>query len=119
MSCEPLLSAIDLGSIPLWANDRPDFKSINALNGNVVVDGYDKSMVLGRYSKLDWVIVGAESGPGARPMDEAWVCTIKKQCVASGIPFFYKQKVVNGKKISTPLLDGKQWTDLPNLRTVV
>lgn len=39
---------------------------------------------------LDWVIVGGESGPGARPMDLAWVRSIRDQCVAAGVPFFFK-----------------------------
>jgi protein gp37 len=40
---------------------------------------------------LDWVIVGGESGPGARPMHPAWVRSIRDQCVAAGVPFFFKQ----------------------------
>ena len=42
-------------------------------------------------SGIHWVIVGGESGPGARPMHPAWVMSIRDQCVAAGVPFFFKQ----------------------------
>jgi protein gp37 len=41
---------------------------------------------------IDWVIVGGESGHGARPMDEGWVHAIHKQCEAARVPFFFKQR---------------------------
>lgn len=41
--------------------------------------------------KIDWVIVGGESGHGARPMKEEWVLSILQQCEAAGVPFFFKQ----------------------------
>ncbi len=64
--------------------------------------------------KPDWVIAGAESGPGARYMDEDWVRDIKNQCMEQGVAFFYKQKIAdNGKKIETPELDGQKWTMYP------
>lgn len=40
---------------------------------------------------ISWVIGGGESGPGARPMKEAWVLSIREQCEAAGVPFFFKQ----------------------------
>lgn len=55
---------------------------------------------------IDWVIVGAESGRKARPMNEDWVRDIRDQCAAAGVAFFYKQKLVNGKKVGLPELDG-------------
>jgi len=58
------------------------------------------------------VIVGAESGRGARPMNEDWVRSIRDQCVAQGVPFFYKQKLDSrGHKVSLPVLDGRQWAE--------
>src|SRR5262245_2409448 len=42
-------------------------------------------------SGIDWVIVGGESGPGARPMREEWVMSIQRQCAAQRVPFFFKQ----------------------------
>jgi protein gp37 len=40
---------------------------------------------------ISWVIVGGESGPGARPMREEWVVSVKEQCAVAGVPFFFKQ----------------------------
>lgn len=53
-------------------------------------------------SGIDWIIVGGESGPGARPMKKEWVISIRDQCRASGVPFFFKQwggvrKIKNGR----------------------
>ena len=44
-----------------------------------------------RDAKLDWVICGGESGPGARPMHPDWARSLRDQCVAAGVPFFFKQ----------------------------
>jgi protein gp37 len=64
--------------------------------------------------KPDWVIVGAESGPGRRPMDEGWVRDIRDQCKNAGIAFFYKQKIEGGKKVETPTIDGEKWVEFPD-----
>lgn len=63
---------------------------------------------------LHWVIAGAESGPGARMMDTHWVRALRDQCVAADIAFFYKQDAdTRGRKIPTPMLDGRIWTQMP------
>jgi protein gp37 len=62
---------------------------------------------------LDWVVVGSESGRGARPCDLDWVRAIRDQCAAAGVALFWKQHVERGKKISTPELDGRQWVEYP------
>jgi protein gp37 len=49
---------------------------------------------------MDWVIVGGESGPGARPMDPAWVTEIRDQCLNAHVPFFFKQWGRNEKEKS-------------------
>lgn len=68
---------------------------------------------------IDWVIVGAESGRGARPMDEGWVREIKDRCVELGIPFFFKQKATPaGRKISLPMLDDRTWAEMPEREQV-
>jgi protein gp37 len=64
-------------------------------------------------SGIGWVIVGAESGPNSRQMDEGWVRSIRDQCIEASVPFFYKQRCVNGRKISTPELDGRVWREVP------
>ncbi len=55
---------------------------------------------------IDWVIVGGESGPGARPMEEAWVQAIHGQCRQAQVPFFFKQWGGVRKKRNGRLLDG-------------
>ncbi|HEY4033911.1 MAG TPA: phage Gp37/Gp68 family protein [Ktedonobacteraceae bacterium] len=62
---------------------------------------------------LDWIITGAESGHGARPMSEDWVRSLRDQCVNSGRSFFYKQNALNGRKVPTPELDGQRWMQFP------
>lgn len=65
-------------------------------------------------SGIDWVIVGGESGTGARPMKEEWVLGVKRQCDAVGVPFFFKQwGGVNKKKAGRTLL-GKTWSAVPS-----
>lgn len=63
---------------------------------------------------VNQVITGAESGRGARPMNEDWVRSLRDQCVAHQIPFFYKQNFIKGKKISLPELDGQMWAEFPS-----
>lgn len=62
---------------------------------------------------IDWVIVGAESGPGARPMQEDWARSIRDQCAAAGVAFFLKQFAENGRKVHLPVLDGRQHVEWP------
>lgn len=62
---------------------------------------------------IDWVIVGGESGPGARPIQEEWVTNIRDQCVQSNVPFFFKQWGGINKKKTGRLLDGRTWNQLP------
>jgi protein gp37 len=62
---------------------------------------------------IDWVIVGGESGPGARAIVKDWVVDIRDQCVSTGVPFFFKQWGGTHKKRSGRLLDGRTWDQLP------
>lgn len=62
---------------------------------------------------IDWVIVGGESGPGARPMAEEWVIDIRDQCLASNVPFFFKQWGGTRKKKTGRLLQGRTWDETP------
>ncbi len=64
-------------------------------------------------TSIDWVIVGGESGPGARPMDQSWVMEIRDQCLDAGVPFFFKQWGGVNKKKAGRLLDGRTWEGLP------
>ncbi len=62
---------------------------------------------------IDWVIVGGESGPGARPMATEWVRDIRDQCVAAGVAFFFKQWGGVWKKRTGRSLDGQTWDGMP------
>lgn len=62
---------------------------------------------------IHWVIVGGESGPGARPMEEAWVLQIKNQCVARGVPFFFKQWGGVQKSKTGRELGKRTWDEMP------
>ena len=60
-------------------------------------------------SNIDWVIVGGESGPSARPMDEKWVINIQKQCRKANVSFFFKQWGGVNKKKAGRLLKGRDY----------
>lgn len=62
---------------------------------------------------IDWVIVGGESGPGARPIEQSWVLDIRDQCLTFGVAFFFKQWGGVRKKRNGRLLEGRTWDDLP------
>lgn len=79
---------------------------------------------------IDWVICGGESGPGARPMDPDWARSMRRQCQATGVPFFFKQwgsmvqsertglVVRTPKKKAGRLLDGREWNEFPNVAAI-
>ncbi len=62
---------------------------------------------------IDWVIVGGESGPKARPMKPQWAADIRDQCLAAGVPFFFKQWGGVNKKKAGRTLDGRTWDGIP------
>lgn len=66
-------------------------------------------------SDIDWVIVGGESGPGARPIEADWVREIRKQCRAAGVSFFFKQWGGVQKKRNGRVLDGRTWDEMPKM----
>lgn len=65
-------------------------------------------------SGIDGIVMGCESGPGARPMDLDWVRSVRDQCQEAGVSFFFKQMLVNGKKVGLPELDGRTWDEWPD-----
>lgn len=102
LSCEPLLSPLDLGLF----GTRPKHWRFGH---SPVRDA------------LHWVIVGGESGPGARPMQKEWVISLHDQCVEAGVAFFFKQwgehswrGVRIGKKRTGRLLDGDLHNAVPD-----
>lgn len=64
-------------------------------------------------SEIDWVIVGGESGPGARPMKTEWVTRISQQCRDAQVPFFFKQWGGVRKSATGREIDGRTFDDLP------
>jgi len=88
LSCEPLLGPIDLTWIE-FPNERGSTECYDALSlhlepGESFPDGTCDGVI-------DWVIVGGESGPGARPMHPDWARSLRDQCDAADVPFFFKQ----------------------------
>jgi len=68
--------------------------------------------------KIDWVIVGGESGPGARPIDRSWIISIRNQCRTAKVPFFFKQWGGVRKSEAGREIDGRTYDEFPE-RTVV
>ena len=81
ISAEPLLGPVDLDEVAI---PRPDLRALviwSALRGNG-----------GAPTKLGWVVVGGESGPGARPMHQDWARSLRDKCTAAGVAFHFKQQ---------------------------
>lgn len=93
VSAEPLLGPLDFTSI-CWRDEDADIRA-NALTAEAWVENSDSASAYSNacdgVTGLDWIIVGGESGPGARPMHPAWARSIRDQCAAAGVPFFFKQ----------------------------
>ena len=66
------------------------------------------------FEGLDWVIVGGESGPRARPMPAEWVLPLRDHCVARRIPFFFKQWGGVRKHTTGRILEGQTWSEFPS-----
>lgn len=84
ISAEPLLGRVDLAHI----SPKMFAAKANALTGNWKWEGGPTKR---ETPTLDWVVVGGESGPSARPMHSRWVRDLRDQCAASGVPFLFKQ----------------------------
>jgi len=68
---------------------------------------------------IDWVIVGGESGPYARPMRSEWVLDIRDQCQNAGVPFFFKQWGGTNKKKAGRMLEDRTWDEMPQMVAAV
>ena len=64
-------------------------------------------------TNIDWVIVGGESGPRARPIAPEWVSRIRDQCLTEQVPFFFKQWGGRKRKKAGRLLEGRVWEEMP------
>lgn len=128
VSCEPLLSEVDLDAYLPWC-ERCQLP-YGKLPCDLCPDNPEER------SYIDWVIVGGESGPSARPMHPSWAQSLRDQCQTAGVPYFFKQwgewrwydgplipalyshgtgfyKV--GKKFSGRFLDGRTWDEIPQV----
>ncbi len=85
LSMEPLLGPVNLTAIPMSGSGHHEFDPIITANVLRRAEAYPP------LSSLDWVIVGGESGPGARPMHPLWARDLRDQCAAAGVPFLFKQ----------------------------
>lgn len=150
LSIEPMLGPVDLTGVTFPHGGRENVLHC-ATSERAQRAGID------RLNGINWVIVGGESGPGARPMHPAWVHSLRDQCQAAGVPYFFKQwgewlpaeeyigpewrgtriridragrEVTNlpglwdctdaiqyrvGKKSSGRLLDGREWSQFPDV----
>ena len=90
----------DLRSVPAAVR----FLSLEPLIGPL--DGLD-------FSGIHWVIVGGESGPGARPMMQSWVQSLLRQCKRANVPFFFKQWGGVRKSLTGRVLNGKTYDEMP------
>lgn len=109
LSCEPLLGPVSF-----------DYDSDVCHCGDYIEDhgygsGHSPVAMPSSYllDGIHWVIAGAESGHGARPMDLDWVRSLRDQCQGTGVPFFFKQAILAGKKTELPMLDGRRWAEFP------
>jgi protein gp37 len=105
LCCEPLLGPVDLSKylgIKWNANKRS------------WIDDRDSNQCKDK-SDINWVIVGAESGYGARGMNDDWVRTLRDQCVSAKVLFYFKQRTVSGSKTGEPELDGLRWEQMPEV----
>jgi protein gp37 len=92
VSAEPLLGPINLCRLRV----APDHHTmVDALDGYAIVDTPGRER---ERAALHWVIVGGESGPGARPMHPDWARSLRDQCATAGVPFFVKQLSSGGPK---------------------
>ena len=109
LSCEPLLGPIDLYTIQAIDDLSERF------NFNCLIRTVDGKSSTG----IDWVIAGGESGPDARPTHPDWVRSLRDQCQAAGVPFFFKQwgeygasaiTVVSGEPVFRRFTTFQEWT---------
>lgn len=144
LSCEPLLAPVNF--LHPWLNSAQTRDTIKAYRKHIETGlGRGKYVADSLLEKIHWIIVGGESGPGARPMHSDWARSLRDQCNEADVAFFfkqwgeyrpaldsdplYKQKpkfmyyeenteqwvVKADKKESGRLLDGREWNEMPGI----
>lgn len=92
LSMEPLLGAVDLTRILMHEGDNdPALAAKNGIQRIRITINALRGVESFGWSGIDWIIVGGESGPKARPLHPDWVRSIRDQCAAAGVPFLFKQ----------------------------
>jgi protein gp37 len=91
VSVEPMLGPVDLTTLPMEGGTFDALRGEWTIMGGGVGDVEYGPIVRHGLPRLDWVILGGESGPGARPMHPDWARSVRDQCAAAGVPFFFKQ----------------------------
>lgn len=86
-SAEPLLRPLDLTRVEII----PDTARRAGIHVNILTGEHHESGITAPDYKLSWLVVGGESGPGARPMHPDWARSLRDQCASAGVPFFFKQ----------------------------
>jgi len=147
VSYEPALGPIDFTNIPSGNSSYPILDSLTGTErrsvvqlGNLDFCAYNEDKYFSEDStKIDWIIMGGESGPRARPMHPDWAISVRDQCQEVGVPFFFKQwgeylfpsqafggkyeaekdmskahKWRIGKKAAGRLLDKEEWNEYPS-----
>ncbi|MBI9046992.1 MAG: phage Gp37/Gp68 family protein [Anaerolineaceae bacterium] len=76
-----------------------------------------ETVTIGNKNKIDWVIVGGESGPNCRKMESQWVKKLRDECLTYKIPFFFKQWGGVNRKAKGRLLDNRTWDEIPGIST--
>jgi protein gp37 len=137
LSCEPLIGPIDLKNITPAGRPMACMLALAGFTWEITQTG---TRLTDKHHKIDWVIVGGESGEDARPMLPDWARSLRDQCQAAGVPFFFKQwgewsppdyQTVQtlencdaagvrsetsarvGKKAAGRVLDGREWSEFP------
>lgn len=95
LSCEPLLGPVDLTDLTIRVRPGEEPSGLAGLDALTGVHWDAEDTIVGIYGnpdpRIDWVIAGGESGPGARPMHPDWARSLRDQCAAAGVPFHFKQ----------------------------
>jgi protein gp37 len=106
LSCEPLLGPVSLTDV------RPsEIEHYDILRGQLY--GLGRIAEPEQAHRIDWVIVGGESGPRHRPMDLSWARDLRDQCVETGVSFFFKQVGGRTPKTGGRNLDDQTWSQFP------
>jgi protein gp37 len=112
----PFLSNVWLGTTVESADYLPRLDDLRRVRAQVRFVSFEPllgSVASADLSRIDWAIVGGESGPQARPMARVWVDEIQAACRTHGVAFFFKQWGGRNKRASGREIDGRTWDELP------